>query len=71
MSGIAFSFSYGVSQIVFVRWIYGSGRTGSTSAIDFGQIIPLFLLVLPILAAAEIFYGKSPNADGRRVCVND
>lgn len=66
ISGIAFSFSYGIAQVVSYRWVYGSGLTGNASAIDFGQITPLFLLVLPVLAAAEIYYGTTPVANGRR-----
>jgi hypothetical protein len=62
MPDIAFSFSYGVTQVVSFRWIYASldglSLSSTASAIDFGQITPLFLLVLPVLAAAEIYYGK-------------
>lgn len=66
MSGMAFSFSYAVSQVVAYRWIFGRGLNGNVSAIDFGQITPLFLLVLPVLAAAEIYYGNIPvtNREG-------
>lgn len=28
------------------------------SSMGFGQITPLFLLVLPVLGAAEIYYGQ-------------
>jgi len=63
MSGIAFSFSYGIIQVITYRWLYGRGLNGKASAIDFGQITPLFLLVLPILAAAEIYYCTTTMAD--------
>jgi hypothetical protein len=71
MSGIAFSFSYGITQVVSYRWLYGQGLAGTASAVDFGQITPLFLLVLPILAAAEIYYGISPVLERRRQYAND
>lgn len=39
------------------RW---TNIAGWKQPLDFGQVVPLGLLVLPLLAAAEIFHGKSP-----------
>lgn len=51
--------SIGLSQVATSRWYADMPRlqAGSTS-LDFGQIVPLVLLVLPVLAAVEIFHGK-------------
>jgi hypothetical protein len=68
MSGVAFSFSYGISQVVAYRWLNQGVSIGIPSTIDFGQITPIFLLVLPILVAAEIYYGTTSSSlpSGRR-----
>jgi hypothetical protein len=51
--------SYGLSRVVACRWATGGPRLQARSNLfDFGQIVPLVLLVLPLLAAAEIFHGK-------------
>jgi hypothetical protein len=62
MSGVAFSFSYGISQVVAYRWLNEGVSIGIPSTIDFGQITPIFLLVLPILVAAEIYYGTTSSS---------
>jgi hypothetical protein len=62
MSGVAFSFSYGISQVVAYRWFNQGVSIGIPSTIDFGQITPIFLLVLPILVAAEIYYGTASSS---------
>jgi hypothetical protein len=67
VSGVAFSFSYGISQVAY-RWLNQGVSIGIPSTIDFGQITPIFLLVLPILVAAEIYYGTASSSlpSGRR-----
>lgn len=47
--------SWGISQMA--TWIYPRLQPESTH-LDFGQIVPLVLLVLPLLTAVEIFHGK-------------
>jgi hypothetical protein len=59
ISGLFFAFSYGISQVATYRWgIDGPSLQAGSNRVDFGQIVPLVLLVLPLLAAAEIFHGK-------------
>ncbi|SPO02569.1 uncharacterized protein DNG_05242 [Cephalotrichum gorgonifer] len=54
--GIAFSFSYGVAQLALYRWSSAPELTPESSDMGFGQILPVFLLVLPFLAAGEAHY---------------
>lgn len=51
---IAFSFT----QLYLGRWSTGTPLEIDTS-MGIGQITPLFLLVLPVLVAAESYYGKT------------
>ena len=57
LPGIAFSFSYGISQIVLYRWMLAPELSDDGSSMDFGQITPLLLLIIPVFASAEIHYG--------------
>jgi hypothetical protein len=52
---LAFMLAYAFTQLVYVRWL--DVALEDEQSMGFGQITPLFLLVLPILAAAEIYYG--------------
>ena len=54
-----FGLSYGISQVSVYRWDRPPNMTEDAKAMSFGQIVPLFLLILPALTAAEIFYGKT------------
>jgi hypothetical protein len=54
---LIFGLSYGIAQIVQVRWYNLPPLNGSTNHMDFGQIVPLLLLTLPALAAGEAYYG--------------
>jgi len=59
IGGFFFALSYGLSQIAAYRWsIDGPRLQAGSNRVDFGQIVPLVLLVLPLLAAAEFFHGK-------------
>jgi hypothetical protein len=59
---VAFSFTYGLSQVVVFRWInHPPQLSPSVKSMNFGQITALFLLVLPIFAATEIYYGNEPS----------
>lgn len=56
---LLFGVSYGISQVVTNRnQIPSAGLSGDQNAITFGQLVPLFLLTLPMLAAGEVYYGK-------------
>jgi hypothetical protein len=46
---------YGVMQVIVSRTGAPSIQ-GSVNAIDFGQVIPVFLLILPILTASELYF---------------
>jgi hypothetical protein len=50
-----FSISYGVTQVISTR-LFAPDIQGSENTVDFGQIVPLFLLGLPIMAAIETYY---------------
>jgi hypothetical protein len=56
---LAFMLAYGFTQMIYFRWLDAGFE--DTTSMGFGQITPLFLLVLPILAAAEIYYGMCPQ----------
>ncbi|MCJ1461665.1 hypothetical protein MMC07_000262 [Pseudocyphellaria aurata] len=55
---IFFEISYGLTQLVYYRWLLAHGLKDSVNQMTFGQIMPLFLLALPVLAAAETYYGS-------------
>ena len=58
--GIAFSFSYGVTQVVVTRWkLSPKSLPSEAKNMGFVQIMPLLLLCLPFLAAGESYYGES------------
>ena len=58
--GILFDIGFGISQVASVRWVFAPLLSPISSRMDFGQIVPIFLLSLPMLVAAEIYYGKLP-----------
>lgn len=55
---VAFSYSYGLTQIVLYRWVMAPQVTADSNRMGFGQYVPLLLLLLPILAAGETYYGE-------------
>ncbi|TKA71813.1 hypothetical protein B0A55_06915 [Friedmanniomyces simplex] len=56
LSGLAFSFSYGLMQIVSYRWLYAPTLPPGTNRIGFGQLVTLLLLCLPFLTARESYH---------------
>ncbi|MCJ1281018.1 hypothetical protein MMC26_000336 [Xylographa opegraphella] len=57
IGGLFFAMSYGFSRVVAYRWAFdGPSLEAGSNRVDFGQVVPLVLLVLPLLAAAEIFH---------------
>lgn len=61
LPGLVMSLSYGLTQVIVTR----SGApdiVGSENTVDFEQIVPLFLLFLPILAAVEVWFEAHPGS---------
>jgi hypothetical protein len=53
---LAFMLSYSFTQAIDARWYWTTSLTVDTS-MGFGQMTPLLLLILPVLAAGEIYQG--------------
>ena len=51
---------YGVQQLVWARKYVRDHVTieGDENQLNFGQLLALFLLVLPLLASVEAYYGR-------------
>jgi hypothetical protein len=64
-----FDLAFGISQVVSSRWQYAPKLGEASNRMDFGQIVPLFLLSLPMLVAAEIYYGEL-SCNSLRSCFN-
>ena len=56
-AGLGFSFAFAVSQLISNRWGDAPPLDENTDDMGFGQIMALFLLALPFLAAGECYYG--------------
>jgi hypothetical protein len=52
------SLSYGITGTVLSRQLKPN-VDGSENEVDFGQIVPLFLLLLPLFAILETYYGMA------------
>ena len=56
---LLFGVSYGISQVIINRSdIPTAGLSGDQNAMSFGQLVPLLLIALPVLAAGEVYFGK-------------
>lgn len=64
LTGIIFSFAYGISQVSLYRWNNAPPLALETEYMGFGQIMAVFLLVLPLISAAEPYYG-TPSSTAR------
>lgn len=54
-----FGVGYGIAQVITYRnLVPKAGLSGDQNTISFGQLVPLLLIALPILAAGEIYYGE-------------
>lgn len=60
LPSLLWSSSYGITSVVVSR-MSAPDISNSENAIDFGQIVPLFLLFLPVLAGVEMFYEAHPG----------
>ena len=69
---ILLSASYGITQVVMSR-MGAPSIQGSENTVDFGQIVPIFLLALPFLAALESYCeahsGKTPTNQAVSICL--
>ena len=69
---ILLSASYGITQVVMSR-MEAPSIQGSENTVDFGQIVPIFLLALPFLAALESYCeahsGKTPINQAVSICL--
>ena len=56
---LLFGVSYGISQVITNRFNNPSaGISGDQNAMTFGQLVPLLLIALPVLAAGEVYFGE-------------
>lgn len=56
---LLFGVSYGISQVIINRSdIPTGGLSSDQNAMSFGQLVPLLLIALPVLAAGEVYNGK-------------
>lgn len=58
-----FGISSGITQVVTFRWLLAPNIRSTANQMNFGQIMPLLLLALPILAAAEIYYESRQSSE--------
>ena len=59
---LQFGVTFGITQVIVSR-IYepSAGIVGSQNDINFGQLVPLLLMLLPLFAAGEVYFGNSAN----------
>lgn len=56
---LLFSVSYGIAQVIINRnQIPTGGLSGDQNAISFGQLVPLLLIALPVLAAEKVYFDE-------------
>ena len=56
---LLFGVSYGISQLIKNRDdTPAAGLSGDQNAMSFGQLVPLLLIALPVLAAGEVYFGE-------------
>lgn len=60
---VFFGISSGITQVVTFRWSLAPNIKSNANQMTFGQIMPLLLLALPILAAAEIYYESRQRSE--------
>jgi hypothetical protein len=58
IAAMCFAFSYGAAGVASWRWYDSPPIEAGDERMDFGQIVPLLLLAIPVLAAAESFSGE-------------
>ena len=59
---LEFGVALGISQVIVSRTAEPSaGIVGSQNDINFGQLVPLLLMLLPFFAAGEVYFGNTDN----------
>ena len=57
-----FGIIYGITLVFVSRSNEpGSGIDGSQNSVNFGQLVPLLLMLLPLFAAGEVYFGNNIN----------
>ena len=56
---------YGLLEVLNDRWISDVEIVEAPDSLSFGQIVPLLLLLLPILAIVEVYEGMYITLLGR------
>lgn len=54
---LGFEMAFGITRVLESRYFGTPLLVPSSSRMDFGQIVPLFFLALPVLVAVETYYG--------------
>jgi len=73
IGALVFYLSFGITQVIAYTETVVNIFQPESSRMDFGQIVPLVLLLLPLLTAAEVIYSKScmlPDAIGSELFAN-
>ena len=59
---LQFGVALGLTQVIVPRSQKPSaGIVGSQNTINFGQLVPLLLMLLPLFAAGEVYFGDNDN----------
>ena len=59
---LEFGIALGITQVIFSRTGESSaGIVGSQDNVNFGQLVPLLLMLLPLFAAGEVYSGNNDN----------
>ena len=62
---LQFGVALGITQVIDSRIDKPSaGVVGSQNDINFGQLVPLLLMLLPLFAAGEVYFGNNDNLYG-------
>lgn len=71
ISILVFDLTYGFAQTIMYRtYTPTRGIDGDQNEMGFGQLVPLFLLLLPALAVGEIYFGKCYSHEMSRASIN-
>lgn len=54
---LCLAFPYGVAAVVNIRWVARDDFIAGEKRLTFGQLVPLFLLVIPVLQVFELYTG--------------